>query len=255
MTGTWSCKMDLRKFAVFTALMLTISSVAHAFPSLPDDEDTEEQAARYETAPNPDHTFDSYKLIEPTVTSATKAAVLAKYSKLDPQHVVNRDMLAKALLYLDANPALFPNKNYISIVNFSIVSRHVRFFNVNMKDGSVWSVHVAHGSQSDSNGDGIPDRFSNVDGSNMSSLGVFRTGEVYNSTKFKNAMRIDGLQSTNSNARSRAVVVHSAWYVWDSDLIAPGKTYGCFGLSEDTAPKVIDNIKNGSLLMSAIVGN
>lgn len=187
-------------------------------------------------------------LAEPVITPESKAAILKKYAKLDPKKLVDRSLLAKALLYWEANPSKFPNRNFISVVNFSIKSSHVRFFNINMKDGSVWAVHVAHGSKSDQDGNGIPEHFSNVDGSNMSSLGVYRVSEVYHSTKFKNAARLDGLSKTNSNARSRAVVLHSAWYVWESDAISPGKTYGCLGLSESVAGKMIENVKDGSMI-------
>jgi hypothetical protein len=227
-------------------------TVTTAVTQLPDDPDMEGSPNIDEVKPSPDRTVESLQLNEPSFTAADKAAILAKYKNLDPKKLIDRNLLAKALLYWDANASSFPNKNYLSVVNFSIASKHVRFFNINMKDGSVWAVHVAHGSKSDPNGDGIPEKFSNVDGSNMSSLGVYRASEVYNSTKFKNAMRIDGLSKTNSNARSRAVVLHSAWYVWESDGISPGKTYGCLGLSESIAPKMIENVKNGSMIYAGL---
>lgn len=229
-----------------------LSSNTSTDQKLPDDADMEGSPnLDYGSAPE-DRTLQALDLTEPVITDATKAAILKKYSKLDPKKLVDRNLLAKALLYWEANPSKFPNKNFVSVVNFSIKSNHVRFFNINMKDGSVWAVHVAHGSKSDQNGDGVPEHFSNVDGSNMSSLGVYRVSEVYNSTKFKNAARLDGLSKTNSNARSRAVVLHSAWYVWESDFISPGNTYGCLGLSEKVAPQMIENVKNGSMIYAGL---
>ena len=216
---------------------------------LPDETDLEGSPnLDYGSVPE-DRTLQSQAvLIEPSITPATKAAILKKYASLDPFKLVDRNLLAKALLYFEANPTRFPNKNFITVVNFSIKSNKDRLFNINMKDGTVEAVHVAHGSKSDPNGDGIPEAFSNVNNSNMSSLGVYRASEVYASTKFKFAMRLDGLSPTNSNARMRAVVFHSAWYVWESDAISPGKTYGCLGVSESVAEKMIAKIKDGSLI-------
>ena len=215
---------------------------------LPDDPDMEGSPRLDAVTPNPDRTVEALSLNEPSFSAPDKAAILAKYKSLDPKKLVDRNLLAKALLYWEANPASFPNKNYLSVVNFSIVSHQARFFNINMKTGAVWAVHVAHGSKSDKNGDGIPETFSNIDGSNMSSLGVYRASDVYASSKFANAMRLDGLSKTNSNARARAVVLHSAWYVWESDTIAPGHTYGCLGLAKSVAPTMIEHVKNGSMI-------
>jgi hypothetical protein len=237
-----------------TFVLATACSPTHSMSSnsliaqLPDDPDMEGSPNLDAVTPNPDRTVETMSLTEPSVTPVSKAAILAKYKNLDPKKLIDRNLLAKALLYWEANASSFPNKNYLSVVNFSIASRHARFFNINMKDGSVWAVHVAHGSKSDKNGDGIPETFSNINNSNMSSLGVYRASEVYSSTKFKNAMRIDGLSTTNSNARARAIVLHSAWYVWESDAVAPGHTYGCLGLSESVAPTMIEHVKNGSMI-------
>jgi hypothetical protein len=233
-----------------TACSVDVSGTTHDLSQqLPDDPDMEGSPnLDYGSFPE-DRTLQAQAALnEPTITAATKAAVLKKYAHLDPKKLVDRNLLAKALLYLDANPSRFPNRNYITVVNFSIKSNKARLYTINMKDGSVQAVHVAHGSKSDPNGDGIPEKFSNVNNSNMSSLGVYRASEAYKSSKFKYAMRLDGLSPTNSNARMRAVVFHSAWYVWESDLISPGKTYGCLGVSESVAEKMIQKIEDGSII-------
>ena len=85
-------------------------------------------------------------------------------------------------------------------------------------------------------------------GTNMSSLGVYRTAEPYESSKFGHSLRVDGLSTTNSNVRSRAIVIHPAWYVWESDTIAPGRTYGCLGVSKSVSSKLIDQIQKGSMI-------
>ncbi|MCP5916770.1 murein L,D-transpeptidase catalytic domain family protein, partial [Klebsiella pneumoniae] len=75
-----------------------------------------------------------------------------------------------------------------------------RFFIVDMNSGSVWPLHVAHGKGSDSNHDGYAEKFSNTSGSNASSLGYYITAETYNGSNGY-SLRLDGMSSTNSNAR------------------------------------------------------
>ncbi|RYZ67652.1 MAG: hypothetical protein EOP05_17480, partial [Proteobacteria bacterium] len=199
-----------------------------------------------EYAPNPDRTLEN--LVVEAAKPADEAAILSKYKHLDPKKQVPANLLKTALLYWDANPARFPSKTHIAIVDFSIKSKKDRFFLINMKTGGVELHHVAHGSKSDKNGDGIPETFSNINNSNMSSLGVYRASEPYDSSKFGYSMRLDGLSSTNSLVRKRAIVLHPAWYVKETDLYAPGKTYGCLGMSSSVSKDVINKLKNGSLI-------
>lgn len=233
---------------IFTCAALIFSLNAKAEVHLPDDPAREGTAQAEPPAANPDRTIEALELKEPPSKPADQAAILAKYKHLDPTKIVARSILNKAILYYDTNIAKFTNRAYLGVVDFSIKSRNARWFVIDLKTGSVWAIHVAHGNKSDVNGDGIPETFSNVDGSNMSSLGVYRTAETYESEKFGHSLRVDGLSKTNSNVRSRAIVVHPAWYVWESSTIAPGRTYGCLGVSKSVSQKLIDGIKNGSMI-------
>src|SRR5690606_38581311 len=124
------------------------------------------------------------------------------------------DALRRALNYFDNNSSKFSNKKYMGIVDYTQHSRHKRFYIVDLVDGSVEQLYVAHGSGSDRNHDGYADSFSNTSGSNQSSLGFVRGAETYYSSKFQsNALRLDGLESRNSRVRSRAIVIHGATYV------------------------------------------
>ncbi len=209
-------------------------------------EQDEAVLSKTEYAPSEDRTLEDLVVDMGDVT--TSGDILQKYKHLDPKKMVPRNLLRKALLYWEANPSRFPNKKYIAVVDFSIKSRKDRFFLIDMKTGSVLDHHVAHGSKSDKDGDGIPETFSNIVDSNMSSLGVYRASESYDSSKFGYSMRLDGLSTTNSNVRKRAIVLHPAWYVKETDLFAPGKTYGCLGLSSSVSKDVIDKMKGGSLI-------
>lgn len=209
-------------------------------------EDDEAVLSKAEYAASEDRTLENLVVEMGDVTAS--ADILEKYKHLDPKKLVPRNLLKKALLYWEANPSRFPNKKFIAVVDFSKKSRKDRFFLIDMKTGSVLDHHVAHGSKSDKNDDGIPETFSNIVDSNMSSLGVYRASESYQSDKFGYSMRLDGLSSTNSNVRKRAIVLHPAWYVKETSLYAPGKTYGCLGLSSSVSEDVINKMKGGSLI-------
>jgi L,D-transpeptidase catalytic domain len=116
-----------------------------------------------------------------------------------------------------------------------------------LKTGAVEAYHSAHGTGSDSNHDGYAEKFSNATGSNASSLGFAKTVETYISGKFGYALRMKGLSTTNSNIYSRAVVVHGAKYVYDSDT-KQGRSYGCPAVSFANRDHVVNTLKGGALI-------
>lgn len=110
--------------------------------------------------------------------------------------------------------------------------------------------YVAHGRGS---GENFARHFSNAEGSLQSSLGLFRTAETYVGENGY-SLRLDGLEpGVNDNARSRALVMHGAWYV-DPLLGAKqgriGRSLGCPALRPAVAHAVIDTLKQGQLLFA-----
>ena len=109
---------------------------------------------------------------------------------------------------------------------------------------------VTHGSGS---GQNMATRFSNVEGSHATSLGLFRTAETYQGGNGY-SLRMDGLDpGFNDHARSRAIVMHGAWYA-NPELIRTqgrlGRSQGCPALREQVAKVVIDTLKQRQLLFS-----
>ncbi|MCP4920939.1 MAG: hypothetical protein GY913_28930 [Proteobacteria bacterium] len=92
----------------------------------------------------------------------------------------------------------------------------------------LWTLHVTHGENSAKNTDlGWAVRFSNVNESHKSSLGMFLTAEDYYGS-WDHSLRYDGLESGyNDLVRSRAIVLHGA------DWARPEMVdeYGMLGLS------------------------
>ncbi len=183
---------------------------------------------------------------DPTDTSK----MLDKYQYLDPNHEVPTDLLQAALTYYDANLSKITNKNYLSVIDFAQKSTKKRFFIIDMKTGKVWAIHTAHGAGSDSNHDGFAEKFSNVSGSNASSLGFYKAAETY-SGSHGFSMRLDGLSSTNSKARARAIVVHAADYVQESAVIQ-GRSWGCPAVAPQNRDKVISLLKGGSIIYAGL---
>lgn len=155
--------------------------------------------------------------------------------------------IAKEALYkFDKFIAQVKKPSFITMVDFSQHSSRRRMYIVNRKTGDVEALSVAHGSGSDPDNDGIPQFFSNVPNSKMSSLGSFIISEEYTG-KYGSSLRLDGLEKTNSNVRDRAVVLHPAGYVKDG-LKKQGRSWGCPAVPYDWISKVIDRTKEGGFM-------
>lgn len=178
-------------------------------------------------------------------SGGSSEAITEKYSYVDQDKIVPAALLLKTLTYYDANLSKIKNKNYIVVIDFKQHNSKKRFYLINMQSGDVEQYLTAHGKNSDSDYDGYATKFSNSEGSLMSSVGFFLTAETYNGDNGY-SLRLDGLSSTNSNARSRAIVIHGASYVRPASLI--GRSYGCPALEVRYAADVIDTIKGGSLI-------
>lgn len=159
-------------------------------------------------------------------------------------------MLDKAMSYFHENYARIPNKDYMGIIDFSQHSSKARFYIVDLRDGSVKGIRVAHGKGSDPDHDGFATVFSNTPNSNASSLGFYLTGETYIG-KHGKSMRLHGLSSTNSNALSRAIVIHEAAYVQEAN-VKQGRSFGCPAVAASEIANVISSLKGGALIYAGI---
>lgn len=143
---------------------------------------------------------------------------------------------------------------YWGIVNFDLFSAQPRLSVFDVRNRSVQSFLCAHGKGSDSGNTGYAKIFSNTKGSNCTSLGVYRCGEIYRSEKHRSlSMRLDGLQDTNSRARSRAIVVHGADYVsdaWVKKYGHIGRSDGCLAVDYRYVTDVVEALHDGSLVLA-----
>jgi len=119
-----------------------------------------------------------------------------------------------------------------------------------MQTGDTKAIRVAHGSGSDPDGDGYATKFSNVPNSKASSLGVYITGALYYG-KHGKSMRLHGISPTNSNALSRAVVVHESAYVQEANM-RQGRSWGCLAVSATEVRRVLASLNGGAMIYAGL---
>jgi hypothetical protein len=150
-----------------------------------------------------------------TVILFTLASAAWYYSKIrneyEPYKTVSitakselKEQAGKLLPFLKKNNY---NTNFCFIVNMQIASGTNRFFVYDLQNDSVSDAGlVTHGR---CNKNWLSGRqYDNKIGCGCTSLGKYRIGKPYNG-KFGLAYKLYGLDSTNSNAYSRYVVLHS----------------------------------------------
>ena len=133
------------------------------------------------------------------------------------------------------------NKNIITLIDFSKSIDEARLYVVDLKNSKILlTSNVDHGSGS---GTGLkPSSFSNTAGSNATSLGCYVTLQTYKGM-WGYSLKLNGLESDkNSNALKRNIVVHS------SKMMYSKFSFGCFSVPDVNANKLIDLIKDGSLI-------
>ena len=186
-------------------------------------------------------------------TEEEKAAAVKAHADVDPGGLIAPDLLASALGFLDVNKDKLANQRYMAVVDFSKPSSKKRFFLVNLETGAVETHQVAHGSGSDPGHTGTPTRFGNVNNSNMSSLGFYRTMDIYDG-KHPHSLQLSGLSTTNDQVCRRSVIVHPATYVHDSGQLA-GMSEGCLALDPNVSVSVVDRLKHGGLIYTGRAGH
>lgn len=183
------------------------------------------------------------------LSQLAQAASFRDYSYLDPDKIVPAKLLQEAVAYYDANLDKIENQRVIGVIDYKQHNSKERFYIIDMESGRVERYLTAHGKNSDPDFDGYATKFSNVPDSNTTSLGFFLTAETYYG-KNGYSLRLDGLSSTNSNARERAIVIHGADYVTPGPKI--GRSYGCPAVEMRYHQELIDQIKGGSLLYAGL---
>ena len=183
----------------------------------------------------------------PAVTSPATALLANGVDGLSPK------VLAMALdaVACAKTRGVTGREDLLTVIDYSLPSTEPRLWVLDLERGKVlFHELVAHGRGT---GDNYATRFSNLNDSHQTSLGLFRTGGTYQGGNGY-SMKLQGLdKGFNDRAEARYIVMHGAWYVSEQQARTQGRlgrSWGCPALSEKMAPKVIDTIKNGSFVFS-----
>jgi hypothetical protein len=152
-----------------------------------------------------------------------------------------------AFRYLQDHASKIPNGDYVTVIDFGRPSTEERMHVIRMSDGSVLSYLVAHGMNS---GDNYATAFSNIKNSEQSSLGIYVTGDEYTGAHGHSVL-LDGMEATNSNARAREIVLHSAAYVSPDYIEANGRlgrSDGCTAVDDRFREEVVSMLEEGSVM-------
>jgi hypothetical protein len=139
----------------------------------------------------------------------------------------------------------------LTVIDYTLPSRERRLWVLDLATSRVLARElVAHGRAT---GDDLARSFSNRPGSLQSSLGAFLTGSVYRG-RHGLSLRLRGLDpGVNDRAEARAIVMHGAPYVsaeTAAQLGRLGRSQGCPALSPAAAPRVIQLIRDGTIVFA-----
>jgi hypothetical protein len=203
---------------------------------------------------DPTHPTNAIEADAPDSPVSSALAALSKHVRRQSHPDALRLAFQAYYNYKAAHPNQVRNP-YFYFVDYGLDNRTPRGYVFDMEalelvDGPFT---VAHGRGSSRGRDGVPTSFSNVPGSNASSLGLYLAQETYSfsgsagGSRYRSiGLRMRGLSGRfNSAARSRGVVAHGAPYVRARDA---GRSEGCPAMEESRAQRLIPMLASGGLV-------
>jgi hypothetical protein len=190
----------------------------------------------------------SSELVKSTPTELNKLEILYNSLSISSSQLPSKEVLELAMEGWEKleNDLKSP---ILTVIDFSLPSTEKRLWVIDPAKGLI--LHhsvVAHGRNS---GELLAKTFSNQPESFQSSLGFYKTAETYQG-KHGYSLRLDGLEKGfNDQARNREIVIHGADYAKEEFAKSTGRlgrSLGCPALPPELSAKVIDLIKDGSLL-------
>ncbi len=189
---------------------------------------------------------------------------------LDPTCLIDRPLLKEAIASYKAHYKKMQVGNTISyteggaaipftthwlktdkmmVIDFSKPAYERRLFIVDWKTGAVEAYQVSHGRGSALNERSyMAKRFTNLIGSGTSSVGAYVGGQQYMSPRWGMALRVQGLDYSNSRALERTIVFHANETFFDKDRNIFGWSCGCFMMDSSDLPRAIQVLSDGGFL-------
>ena len=207
------------------------------------------QASTAQTVPQP----PAGSFAPAVAPESTATAVPAVFSSSRKAQGLSPNVLAMALDAVSSARArgISGRDDRLTVIDYSLPSTQPRIWVLDLEQGKVlYHGLVAHGAGS---GDKYANRFSNVNDSRATSLGLFLTGDTYEGGNGY-SLKLRGLDpGVNDLAEMRHIVMHGAWYVSDQharQFGMIGRSWGCPALPQQDAQPVIDAIKGGTFVYS-----
>jgi hypothetical protein len=190
----------------------------------------------------------------PEIAGLPEVVAELPQTRLDPTQVIRKPLLDGALAALEQHGDRIPVRDHIFLVDFTRHSSLPRLYRLDLKSGQVETYRTAHGRGSDPAHSGFAERFSNVIESNASSVGAYVTAGQSSGVKHGENVLLEGLDPTNSHARTREIIVHTADYCEAKYLAQYGKlgrSNGCFAMSKADFASLGSVMDAGRLLFAA----
>jgi len=189
---------------------------------------------------------NSSKNISNTVPKTAEATIDNSWNRIDSRYKVCVDRLKEKAASLEAYAkANNYSSDYVFLVDMSLPSGKKRFFVYNLKTSKMeCSSLVSHGFGSTIKDSEDQLIFSNNNYSFKTSLGKYKIGASYNGT-YGLAYKLYGLDSTNSKAFERAIVLHSDVHIPVEETY-PGKIFqsaGCPAVAPSFLPVIGKYVK------------
>lgn len=171
------------------------------------------------------------------------------YKDMNLKGIINKEAFNNAIEGF--NKIENRKKDIITIIDYTKPSNEKRFYVIDLeKEKILFDSYVAHGKNS---GDLWTTSFSNKIGSKETSLGFFLTENTYIGRNGY-SLRLEGLEKgINDNAFTRTIVVHGATYANKNFIDSTGRlgrSWGCPAIPKKISKKVIDTIKDGSVIFA-----
>lgn len=191
-----------------------------------------------------------------TGAAAALALPARAFAQVNPTATRDAALLGIAREQVARAGARLWKRDKVAIADFGLHSAQRRFHFVDLDNNRVESFHVSHGDGSDPDHDGWLKWYSNLEGSHCTSRGAYMTRSWYVG-KYGTSIRLDGLDVTNSNALSRAIVMHQANYARPEQIDRYGRlgrSNGCFAMGPEQFDRALIELAGGRLLYAASLG-
>lgn len=183
-----------------------------------------------------------------TKTTTIKSSIVSNI--LNAQSIPSNVLTLALTAYENAAEKNLISNPKLTIIDYSLPSNHKRMWIVDMNKKKVdLNTYVSHGVGS---GDKkTAKNFSNQPNSHQSSIGVMKTGGVYQGHN-GTSLYLHGLEKNiNDNVYKRHIVMHGANYVNENiakNAGSVGRSFGCPAIDYRLAKTVINKISNGSIV-------